>query len=178
MGADRKYGYDYIIYGENFQQIPISSLLLTIILIGIFLGITSSLFEFYFAGKKFGNLSHGVAIILKTTSYILLLLLAGAIAYFNIEYLDVEFKSDSTLTEFIYSFNFLPIFLYMVFTSLFINVLIHVERILGRKNLIRFVSGKYLKPVLEIAVGSGQVHWFLWAPIYRRQIRNLKIHRL
>ncbi len=149
MVLNRNYGPGYILHGENSQGIPVTSLVFTIIIIGIFLGITSSLFEFNFAGKKFGGLSHGVAILLKTSSYIFLLLLAGSIAYFNIEYLDVEFKSRSTLTEFLFSFNFLPIFLYMIFTSLFINVLIHVERIIGRKNLIRFVSGKYLKPVEE-----------------------------
>ena len=140
MVLNRNYGFAYVINGETAELIPISSRWMIITFIGIFLGITSSLFEFYFAGKKFGNLSHGVAILIKAIAYILLLLAVGVIVYNGIDYFNIEFLFKSTLSDFLFSFKFLPMFLYLLFTSLFINVLIHVERILGRGNLVRFIT--------------------------------------
>ncbi len=147
MVLNRNYGIDYILFGKTARLIQISSMLWIITFTGIFLGITSSLFEFYFSGKKLGKLSHGVAILIKAMVYILLLLAVGVIVYKGIDYFNIEFIYESTLGDFLFSFKFLPMFLYLLFTSLFINVLIHVERILGRGNLVRFITGKYLKPI-------------------------------
>lgn len=134
---------------ERPNNHPFSLLLMTIVVVvsGLFLGFSSSFFELALTSRRFGRLGHGMAVILKSLMYIILLVLVGVFSFYLY---DVSYEgSDLSAWSYLTSDKFLPPFLYLFFTSFLVNGIIQVERILGRGNWFRFITGKYLSPVEE-----------------------------
>lgn len=145
---------DYVITGVSQINYFADSqdMLLFFIFGGVFLGISTGLFEVFFSPGRIGRHSHGVAIVFKTIFYFTLISIMVLLVYIGYNIILPVGQLGDTLKSYLTSVGSLPIYQYLIFTSFLINALIHIERILGPGQFLKIIPGRYLQPKEEYRI--------------------------
>lgn len=138
-------------FGNDSNNIPspFLHLIITASFGGLFMGIIIGMMEIFIYPRLIKNKSFIFNIILRTTGFIIILLVL--IISLTIIYNDVDSYEKRLIKSWNYvsSISFLTAFLYFLFISSILDLILQVNRRMGPGSILNLLNGAYYRPKVE-----------------------------